>query len=168
MVVPPVYPSTPAVPDSNTALGTLNDAGLTSVSSVGLLGDFFNPDIADQRFEYVGETIYSSNHNTDDVLYAHEGTSLYYDLLSAYTPMRMLKLLSGWYADLKITYLFYGVKPALTTGKLLLTYTPDPNYSNSNTGVPLLATTKIWDVASSNTCEFTIDPWSPINQNRKA
>lgn len=162
MPSPPIYPATPQVPAPNTATGILNDLGLPVVSQVDPLGDFFDPDMSDMRFEYISEFVFSSNGNNSDVLFQHIGNSLLYDLNSAYTPMRMLKFLGSWYADVEWTYLFYAIKPAMTTGKLLIQYTPDNNYSNDLT-YNTYSTTKIWDLAESDTCTFDVKPWSPIN-----
>lgn len=162
MITPPVYPLQPNVPDQNTAIGTLNDMGLPTIAQLSQLGDSLLPDFADGRAEFIAQCVCSSNHNDGDVLFEYTGNTLSYDVNTPYMPMRMLKFLSCWFADIKIKYIFWAVKPEGTCGKLQIVEIPDVMFA-VETGKSQMQTTKTWDLGECTTCEYDIQPWSPYN-----
>lgn len=164
MPTPPVFPLTPQVPPMNTATGILNDLGTpTPAITFSNLGEYFHPDITDQRYELYDIITLKTTSEVGEEIYSKFGIPL--GTGSDYQPMvpaRAIKFMSCMYADLEVEFLFLAVKPPDTTGRIMIRYHPE--YNDLGAFQPLDDSTRVlWDLGASPTCSFKFQPFCPIN-----
>lgn len=176
---PPRYPSVPNQPLPQTIMGVLEHSGIMA-SSPELVTDI-PPDFGWmtvlQLFQ--AAVTMSKNDAPGKLLLQDPVNTLVYPEKKAnkrvfHKPYWTILPLCGakWWSGM-ISYKFIAIKPPRVTGKIIITYSFDPEFDQANNSKKMKVS-KEWDLGESNVCEFDITglnqirlrpTWLPLYQN---
>lgn len=158
MPTPPILPEIPLVPPPQTAAGTLQDTGLSQVTSIQMSSDMVPFD--SDRLELV--SVWNSGDLDGSAIFP--GYTTIGSEAAVIPPPREYALLSSTFHDIDFEIVLYAVKPPDTTGRILIREYPDSlmhddNKQGSWSDNDLIQSYKhFWDVGVTPVYSFKLTP----------